>query len=180
MDVEKAKAIIEALLFVSDKPLDIKQITQVLEIEPAIIKQLVARVIKEYKERDGGLEIIEIAGGYEIVTRPEYAPWIKRLFKSQRELRLSRSALETIAIIGYHQPITKAEIEAIRGVNVDGSLRTLLARNLIRIVGRKKLVGRPILYGTTKEFLRCFGLNSLKDLPALNELKDLAYKNNAI
>lgn len=174
MDGDLAKAVIEALLFVSDEPLDIRRIGQVLEIEPAIIKQLVAGLIQEYKERDRGLEIIEIAGGYEIITRPEYAPWIKRLFRFRRESRLSQPALETAAIIGYHQPITKAEIEAIRGVNVDGSLKTLLAKNLVRIVGKKKVVGRPILYGTTKEFLRCFGLVSLKDLPALNELKDLA------
>lgn len=174
MDIEKAKRIIEALLFVANDPLDTKRMAQVLEVEPAIIKQIIAGLVNEYRERDGGVEIIEIAGGYQISTRAEYAPWIKKLYGLRREARLSRPALETLAIIAYRQPIIRVEIEAIRGVTVEGSLKTLLEKSLIRIVGRKKVVGQPLLYGTTKEFLRCFGLVSLKDLPEIDELKNLA------
>ena len=164
--------ILEALLFASPDPLSIPQLQELLEEdEEGIINNL--NCLKELYENNGsGLTIIEVAGGFRMSTRPDLHPWLTRLARV-RPGRLSRPALETVAIIAYRQPVTKAEVEAIRGVAVDGVLRTLIERRLIRIVGRKRDVGRPILYGTSRSFLEYFGFQELSELPSLKEIETL-------
>lgn len=170
MDKAQIKNIIEAMLFVSDKPLFISEIKSVLEgPDTNEIRQIIAELTGEYETQNRALRIKEIAGGYQIVTDPVLAPWLKKLYKTAGADRLSGPSLETLAIIAYKQPATKPEIEAIRGVNVDGVLKTLVERNLVKILGRRETVGRPIIYGTTQEFLQYFGLNSLDELPRLEE-----------
>jgi segregation and condensation protein B len=127
----------------------------------------------EYAAEGRGVQIVEIAGGFQVTTRPDCAPWIKRLEKAKAAAKLSRSSMETLAIIAYKQPLVRSEIEQIRGVDTAGVLHTLLHRKMIRIVGRKDNPGRPIMYGTTKQFLQAFGLKDLADLPALRDIKDL-------
>ncbi|MCD6080529.1 MAG: SMC-Scp complex subunit ScpB [Candidatus Omnitrophica bacterium 4484_49] len=168
-DKQKLKNIIEALLFVSDKPLSLEHIREVVEVEKSEIKSLIEELRQEYLSNHC-FRLREVAGGYQMVTDPEYAQWLRKLFRGGRKEKLSRPALETLAIIAYKQPVTKPEIEHIRGVDADGVVRTLLERGLIRIAGRKNVLGRPILYATTKKFLEYFGLNSLNDLPPLDEL----------
>lgn len=175
LGINRVKGIIEALFFVSSSPLSIKVIGEVLGMEPVFVKRVVDELRMDYEKRDG-LRIIEVAGGYEISTRPEFAPWIERLKGIREKRRLSSSALKTLTIIAYHQPITKGEIEEIRGVCVDGVLRGLLESRLIRIIGRKDAPGRPLLYGTTQEFLRSFGLRSIQDLPRIEEIYGKAIK----
>jgi len=170
MDKNQAKNIIEAMLFVSDKPLFVNEIKGVLEeFEGRDIKDLISCLAKEYEESSRAFGIKEIAGGFQIVTDPMLAPWLKKLYKTSGSDRLRGPSLETLAIIAYKQPVSKPEIEVIRGVNVDGVLKTLIEKNLVRIVGRKETVGRPILYGTSSEFLQYFGLSSLDELPKLEE-----------
>ncbi|MFQ5802110.1 MAG: SMC-Scp complex subunit ScpB [Candidatus Methylomirabilales bacterium] len=165
--------IVEALLFASPDPLSIPQLQELLQEgdKENIIKSL--NELKQlYDNKGSGLTIIEVAGGFRMSTRPDLHPWLGRLARV-RPGRLSRPALETVAIIAYRQPITKAEVEAIRGVTVDGVLRTLIDRGLIRIVGRKREVGRPILYGTSRTFLEYFGFQDLSQLPSLQEIETL-------
>lgn len=173
-DKDKAKAIVEALLFISRRPLSAREIRSILEEFPGIgegtVRSMVEALKTEYAEGGKSFTIVELAGGYQIRTLPEYARWAARLFKGKRRERLSKPALETLAIIAYRQPITRAEIEVIRGVNVDGVMSTLLEKGLIRIRGRKEVVGRPYLYGTSNRFLENFGLKSLDGLPQRNEL----------
>ena len=162
----KIKRIIEALLFVSEEPLSLDALKEITDIkEGRLLRELVEELNQEYKSEGRSFGIRNIAGGYQIYTYPEYAPWIKGMFKSKRETRLSIPALETLAIIAYRQPITRLEVEFIRGVNVEGVLNTLLERGLIKTMGKKDVVGRPIIYGTTKLFLKHFGLNNLDELP---------------
>lgn len=170
MERTQVKNIIEAMLFVSDKPLFLSEIKNVLEGPGAEeIKEVITELAVEYENQTSALRIKEIAGGYQIVTDPVLAPWLKKLYKTAGADRLSGPSLETLAIIAYKQPATKPEIEAIRGVNVDGVLKTLIEKNLVKIMGRRETVGRPIIYGTTQEFLQYFGLNSLEELPKLEE-----------
>ncbi len=170
MEKMQIRNIIEAMLFVSDKPLFLSEIKNVLEGPDANeIKEVIAELAGEYETKTSALRIKEIAGGYQIVTDSVLAPWLKKLYKTAGSDRLSGPSLETLAIIAYKQPATKPEIEAIRGVNVDGVLKTLIEKNLVKIMGRRETVGRPIIYGTTQEFLQYFGLNSLEELPRLEE-----------
>ncbi|MBU3912382.1 MAG: SMC-Scp complex subunit ScpB [Candidatus Omnitrophica bacterium] len=170
MDKTQAKNIIEAMFFVSDKPLFVNEIKGVLEdLDIKEVKEIIAWLAKEYEDTQRAFRLKEIAGGYQIVTDTVFAPWLQKLYKTSGADRLRGPSLETLAIIAYKQPVTKPEIEAIRGVNVDGVLKTIIEKNLIRIAGRKETVGRPILYGTTSEFLQYFGLNSLDELPRLEE-----------
>jgi len=170
MERAQIKNIIEAMLFVSDKPLFLHEIRNVLEDPNANqIRDVINELAKDYETFDRPLRIKEIAGGFQIVTDPVFSPWLKRLYKTAGIDRLSGPSLETLAIIAYKQPASKPEIEAVRGVNVDGVLKTLVEKNLVRILGRKETVGRPIIYGTTQEFLQYFGLNSLDELPKLEE-----------
>lgn len=174
LDQEEMKSMLEAMLFVSHEPLTLDKMAAVLEDVPKpVLKTILQGLQTDYDQPGRGLQIVEIAGGYQCVTRPEYGLIIKRLMKNKTTTKLSRSALETLAIIGYKQPLTRAEIEKIRGVETSGVLRTLLDQKLVRIVGRQDVPGRPILYGTGKHFLQRFGLRSLRDLPPLKEIKEL-------
>lgn len=166
MEYREAKSAIEAMVFASPRPVTAKEIGEILGIDPRSAHVILDDLRKEYDREGRGMQVVYVAGGYQMATRPEHAAYIARLSVGVRQ-RLSRAALETLAMIAYRQPITKAEIERIRGVKVDGVLATLIERGLVRPAGRKKAAGRPILYGTTCEFLRWFGLASLDDLPPL-------------
>ncbi|MBI4435887.1 MAG: SMC-Scp complex subunit ScpB [Candidatus Omnitrophica bacterium] len=167
---EHAQSIIEALLFVSESPVSAEQIGMVLEdLEPSEIRSLIEALKKDYEGSKRSLVIQEVAGGYQMTTNPLYAPWLRKFLKKTRGEKLSGPSLETLAIVAYKQPVTRQEIEFIRGVNVEGVLKSLLEKRLIRIAGRKEIIGRPLLYGTSREFLEYFGLNSLEELPPLEE-----------
>ena len=158
--------IVEALLFASDAPLEAERIRDVLDLENVgAARALVDELRVRYEEASHALTIQEVGGGYRMVTRPELAPWLVRLARARTRVRLSRASLETLAIVGYKQPISRPEVDAIRGVNSEGVLDSLLERRLIRIAGRKEAPGRPFLYETTREFLIAFGLRDLNDLP---------------
>jgi segregation and condensation protein B len=157
---------VEALLFASDSPLEPERIREVLDLADADeARALVESLRTRYEAEARPLAIVEVAGGYRLVTRPELAPWLVRLARSRTRQRLSRPALETLAIVAYRQPVSRPEVDAIRGVNSEGVLDSLLERRLIRIAGRKDAPGRPFLYETTREFLVAFGLRDLDDLP---------------
>lgn len=171
--MEKIKAIIEAMIFASDTPLAPEKIRVVFpEMEKKDIKEIIDQLMSEYNLRDGGILLQEIAGGFQFRTSPELGQWIKKL-KSTKPQSLSPQAMETLAIIAYKQPIVKSEIESIRGVDVGAPLKSLMEKKLIRIVGRKDVPGKPIIYGTTRRFLEVFNLKDLLDLPNLRELKEL-------
>src|SRR5437764_1456 len=166
------KSIIEALIFASPEPLTPKAIYKLLDTEPREdIEAALAELKRDY-ERPGGLQLVEVAGGYQIVTRTDLHEWVRRLFHERTTQKLTVQSLETLAVIAYRQPITALEITEIRGVNTSGVLNTLLERHLIKIVGRKQVVGRPFLYATTKEFLIRFGLNELADLPKVEDMAE--------
>ena len=168
------KGIVEAILFVSGEPLSVDCLQGVVEgVSRAELTGALRALQADYAAEGRGLQVVEIAGGFQITTRPDCAPWIKRLEKAKAGAKLSRSAMETLAIIAYKQPLVRSEIEQIRGVDTAGVLQTLLERRLIRIVGRKDAPGRPIMYSTTKQFLQAFGLRDLSDLPALRDIKEL-------
>ncbi|HEV3063033.1 MAG TPA: SMC-Scp complex subunit ScpB [Vicinamibacterales bacterium] len=166
------KAILEALIFASPEPLTPKQIFKLLETEPKEDVQAAIEQLKRDYDRPGGLQLVEVAGGYQIVTRSDLHEWVRRLFQERTTQRLTVQALETLAVIAYRQPVTALEITEIRGVNTSGVLNTLLERHLIKIVGRKQVVGRPFMYATTKEFLIRFGLNDLTDLPKVEDMAE--------
>ena len=166
------KAILEALIFASPEPLTPKAIFKLLATEPKEDIQAALAQLKLDYERPGGLQLVEVAGGYQIVTRQDLHDWVRRLFNERTTQKLTVQALETLAVIAYRQPITAAEITEVRGVNTSGVLNTLLERHLIKIVGRKQVVGRPFLYSTTKEFLIRFGLNDLADLPKVEDMAE--------
>lgn len=162
---EETKAIIECLLFVAKEPLNLKNLSEILELPPAEVKEIVEALKKDYESAKKGMILKEIARGYQFCTRPEFAPYIEKLYKPQGSYGLSNAALETLAIIAYKQPITRGEIELLRGVKVDRAVASLIGKNLIREAGRKEGPGHPLLFGTTDEFLKYFGLRDLKDLP---------------
>lgn len=163
---ENVKAVMEALLFASDAPLTLEQAKNVLDnLTTEEIRKILERLKIEYDQDNRGMRIVEIAGGFQMSTNPMLAPFLKKLYKSRLKERLSKPALETLAIIAYKQPVTRWEIESLRNVNIDGIIKTLAAKNLIRVAGRKKARGRPRLFGTTRQFLEYFGLKSLGELP---------------
>ncbi len=167
------RGVLEALLFVAEEPLPLLRLQEILADADAATTEAAIRELALSLEDSGrGLMVQEVAGGFRLATRPEAHPWIQRL-QQVKPARLSRAALETLAIIAYKQPITRAEIEAIRGVAVDGVMRTLLERGLIRMLGRKAEAGRPILYGTSAAFLEHFGFKDLGELPSLREIDEL-------
>ena len=171
--MEKIKAVIEALIFASDTPLSPERIRTVFpEVEKTEIKEIIDQLASEYHDRQGGIFLQEVAGGFQFRTNPDLGPWIKKL-KTTKPQSLSPQALETLAIIAYKQPIVKSEIEDIRGVDVGGPLKGLLEKKLVRIVGRKDVPGKPIIYGTTRKFLEVFNLKDIMDLPNIRELKEL-------
>jgi len=166
--------VLEALIFASPQPITPREIAQVMGGVPKEAWKQALEEIREDYARDGrGLQLIEVAGGYQITTRPEYHDWIRELVDPKAPTRLSIQALETLAVIAYKQPATLPEIIELRGVKSGGVLKTLLEKRLIRIVGRKEVVGRPILYGTTKEFLLHFGLKDLAELPKIEEFAEV-------
>lgn len=175
MENHELKPIVEALLFVSGDPISVDRLRDVISgVDKQEIEAALQELKKEYAESNRGLQVIEIAGGYQLSTRIEMAPWIKEMEKVKAASRLSKPGLETLAIIAYKQPATRAEIEMIRGVDAAGVLKTLMERKLVKIVGRKEVVGRPMMYGTTREFLQYFGLSDLTGLPTLKEFSEVA------
>lgn len=173
MEREDIKSILESLLFVADGPLSLQRIAEVLEgVEKAEIRSALDELQAELEATRRGVRLVEVAGGFQMRTAKVNADWLKK-FLGGRPARMSRPTLETLAIIAYRQPITKAEIEAIRGVDVDGVINTLLDRNLIRAVARKDVPGRPFLYGTTPVFLQLFNLKDLTHLPTLKEMEEI-------
>jgi segregation and condensation protein B len=172
MEPRDARNILEALLFITEQPVPLKAFEDLFdgEFPRDILQKMIEEIVSDYQLRGSALELKEIAGGWQFSSRPEFAPWIRKLFKDRLTYRLSASALETLSIIAYKQPITRSEIEEIRGVEVSAVLDTLSERRLIRIAGRRESVGRPLLYGTTPDFLKAFGLKNLEDLPSIESL----------
>ncbi|MCD2500167.1 MULTISPECIES: SMC-Scp complex subunit ScpB [Clostridium] len=168
----KMKSAIEAMLFVSGEPLPAKELMANLEIDNKLILEIINEMMEEYKKEDRGLRLIEINGGYQLVTKEENSDYIQKLLKKNRKHSLSQASIESLAIIAYKQPITRIDIDEIRGVKSESALQRLVERSLIREVGRLEVPGRPILYGTTDEFLRQFGLKNLKELPSLDLYED--------
>ena len=167
------KPIVEALIFASPEPLTPKTLYRLLDGEPKEDVDAALAALRGDYERPGGLQMVEVAGGYQIVTRPELHEWVRKLFHERTTQKLSVQALETLAVIAYKQPVTAAEIAEIRGVTSSGGvLSTLVERRLIKTVGRKQVVGRPFMYATTREFLERFGLSDLSDLPKVEEMSD--------
>jgi segregation and condensation protein B len=172
LDTADLKSLIEGLLFAAPGPLAVDTLARVVEAEPARVEQVLRQLLEEYRRAGRGFVLRQLAEGYQFRTRPEHADWLRRLH-SNRPFRFSRAALEALAIVAYRQPVTRADVEYLRGVDSGGVLKTLLDKRLVRILGKKDIPGRPLLYGTTGEFLEFFGLNSLADLPTLKELSEL-------
>ena len=170
MDEIEIKKVLETILFITDHPLPVERLAQICNLKEKKIENALEELKKDYQERT--LQIMNVAGGYQMATRQDYSLWVRRLYHNRMTVRLSAAALETLSIIAYKQPITRADIELIRGVEVIGPLETLIERRLITAVGRKESVGRPLLYGTSNEFLRQFGLNSLDGLPDISTMID--------
>jgi segregation and condensation protein B len=174
MERDEVKSIVESLLFVAEGPLTLQRFGEVLDgVDKQTIQAVLQALQEEYEAQNRGLRLVEVAGGYQMRTAKDNADWVKK-FLGGRPARMGKATLETLAIIAYRQPITKAEIEAIRGVDVDGVISTLLERNLIRAVARKDVPGRPFLYGTTPEFLQLFKLRDLTHLPTLKEMEEIS------
>lgn len=173
MDKDSLKPVIESLIFASPGAISIQSLCSIIEgAERKAVREAVGELMEDYRARPGGILIEEVAGGYQFRTNPEYGPWVKRLYKVGAQ-RISRAAMEALAIIAYKQPVTRGELESIRGVDSGGVLATLMDKRLIKITGRKEAPGRPVVYGTTKEFLETFELKDLSSLPSLRELEEL-------
>jgi len=171
-EVERVKPVVEALLFASDGPLSLGRLKALLDADPEAIREAIDLLNREYWETGRSFLIVEVAGGFQMATRSQFAPWVRKL-SGRSEARLSKAALEVLAIIAYRQPVTRQEVEAIRGVSSGGVLAGLLQRGLIRITGRSDAPGRPLLYGTTRKFLQTFGLRSLEELPKPEEIEEM-------
>ncbi len=175
MNENELRQVIEGLIFASETPLPLQKIHEILapeDLDKGAIRKTIADLAKFLEENGSALQVVELAGGYRLVTRKEIGGWIKKLNRPKK-VRLSGAALEVLATIAYKQPVTTPEIEAIRGVNSSGVIKTLLERDLIKVAGRMEAVGNPIMYSTTREFLEYFGLRSLKDLPTLKEFQEI-------
>ena len=171
MEDTQLKKVIETLLFITDHPLPVERLAQVCEVKDETRVAAALEALREDYVREGrALRVMEVAGGFQLGTDPDLGFWVRKLYHSRMTVRLSAAALETLTIIAYKQPLTRAEVEAVRGVEVIGPLETLIERKLVTVVGRKETVGRPLLYGTTDEFLRQFGLSSLDALPKLESI----------
>lgn len=173
MEREDVKSILESLLFVADGPMTVQRLTEVIDgTSKDEVRSILEDLNRELQNTRRGIRLVEVAGGFQLRTAKVNADWVKK-FLGGRPARMGRATLETLAIVAYRQPITKAEIEAIRGVDVDGVMTTLLERNLVRSVARKDVPGRPFLYGTTPEFLELFNLKDLTQLPSLKEMEEM-------
>ena len=171
--MEGLKAIIEALIFASEAPLNFDRLADILEdVDKKDVRNCLSQLMEEYRTHTRGFSIVEVAGGYHFRTKNEWSPWIKKL-KRDRPATLSSAVMETLAVIAYRQPVLKAEIDKVRGVDTGGAIKKLLERKLVRIVGRKDVPGKPNIYGTTQRFLEVFNLKDLAELPTLRELKEL-------
>lgn len=164
-------SVVEAVLFASEEPLNAGRLAAIVEVTQGSIREAIARLNGKYESASNAFRIEQIAGGYQMLTLGCFNPWLRKLMRSRSDSKLSPAAVETLAIVAYKQPVMRADIEAIRGVACGEVLRSLMYKGLIRITGRAEVVGRPLLYGTTSRFLEVFGLNSLKDLPKAEELK---------
>lgn len=174
MDDSEKRRVVEAVILGTPEPLSAQRVAAVIPYaKPAKIKKLVEELNAEYIAQGRSFEIIEVAGGYQMRTLPEFAPQLQQI-QPQRPLRLSKASLETLAIVAYKQPVTRGDVEGVRGVDAGAVLRSLLERKLVKLAGHKEVPGRPMLYGTTRRFLEVFGLESLKDLPSLRQLEELA------
>ena len=172
--MDDLKNIIESILFVAEEPLTVDRIKRlVTEADAGDIRDVLQSLSREYEHRQGGFYLREVAGGFQFRTRPDYTEWVKRLLLPKPP-RLSRAALETLAIVAYKQPVIRSDVEHLRGVDCGGVLRVLLERSLIRVLGRKEIPGRPLIYGTTRKFLEVFDLKDLKDLPSPEEIESVA------
>lgn len=180
LDKRNIRSIIESLFFVNERPIEITEICEIINIDKAVIEEAVDELAKEYAQRLSGISIIKVAGGYQMCTSADNELWVKKMYRERGKQKLSVASLETLAIISYKQPITRTEIEAIRGVNIDAVTKHLTDLGLIKIEGRKEVPGRPFLYVTTRKFLEYFGLNSLKDLPKIEDFMVLAKKDNLV
>ena len=172
--VAERAAVIEALIFVSDEPLSVKTIADVLKEDKQVIIEAVAALAQEFNARNGGLQLREVAGGWQLATRPEYHEHVRAFLKTRPSAKLTIASLETLAVIAYRQPVTVPEILEIRGVQSPSAIKTLLDKKLIVAKGRKEAVGRPMMYGTSKEFLMQFGLKDLSELPSVEDFQDLS------
>jgi segregation and condensation protein B len=172
--VAERAAVIEALIFVSDEPLSVKTIADVLKEDKQVIIEAVAALAQEFNARNGGLQLREVAGGWQLATRPEYHEHVRAFLKTRPSAKLTIASLETLAVIAYRQPVTVPEILEIRGVQSPSAIKTLLDKKLIVAKGRKETVGRPMMYGTSKEFLMQFGLKDLSELPSVEDFQDLS------
>ncbi|HEV8199555.1 MAG TPA: SMC-Scp complex subunit ScpB [Candidatus Polarisedimenticolia bacterium] len=174
-ETPKLRSILEALIFAAEEPLTLDDLEELFPGAPKeTLQEALDDVASRWETEDRGLQVLRVAGGYRLTTRPDLGEWVRALFRARNRRRLSGAALETLAIVAYRQPITTPEIQALRGTDPAGVLQTLLDRRLLKVVGRKKVVGKPMLYGTTPEFLTHFGLNTLADLPTLEEFGALA------
>ncbi|MBN2104113.1 SMC-Scp complex subunit ScpB [bacterium] len=171
---DKIKKIVEVLIFASDMPISVKQIQGVMEdAKPRDIEKIIDTLNSEYQQTGRTFTIVQVAGGYQMVSRNSYYQWIRKLFHRKIKSRLSQAALETLSVVAFKQPVSKPEVEAVRGVNCDGVIRTLLERKLVALSGRGEGPGRPLLYKTTDEFLRYFGINDISDLPKPREIEEI-------
>jgi segregation and condensation protein B len=171
---DEMKSILEAILFAASEPISLRQFSQVFSGMPTRhIRQLLIQLRDEYRDTNRSFQLIEIANGFQLCTRPEYHSWIEKFYTRQVRLKLSPSALETLAIVAYKQPVTRSEVAEIRGVNSDSVLNSLIEKGLVRIAGRKPGSGRSLLFATTDEFLQQFGLKDLSELPSLEEIEQL-------
>jgi len=165
------ESVVEAVLFASDEPLPVARLTDIVGTSIKQIRQHIDNLNNKYQANNNAFRIEQIAGGFQMLTLSSYNPWLKKLLRVRSDSKLSPASLETLAIIAYKQPVIRADIESIRGVAVGEIVRSLMYKGLVKIVGRAEVLGRPMLYGTTKKFLEIFGLNTLKDLPKIEELK---------
>ncbi|NLK93645.1 MAG: segregation/condensation protein B [Clostridiales bacterium] len=162
------KSTVEALLFVSGEPLTLRDLAINMDVTPKYLEELMEEMVHDYESEERGIKLISINGGYQFVTKPEHADYIQKLLKKNKRQSLSQASLESLAIVAYKQPITRIDIDEIRGVKSDSAIQRLIEKDLIKEIGRLEVPGRPILYGTTEEFLRQFGLQDLKELPSLD------------
>jgi len=180
MKADEQRRVVEALILASPEPITLARLADIVpHLKPGRAKDLINELNTEYAEQDRAFEIWEVAGGYQIRTRAEFSGYLQQL-RRERPLRLTKATLETLSIIAYKQPATRAEIEDVRGVDSGAVIKTLLERRLVRIAGHKEVPGRPLLYGTSKRFLEVFGLESIKKLPSLRELEDLAREQGVV
>jgi segregation and condensation protein B len=175
-DLESTKGLFEAMLFIAGEPLSLRFFEKKSQLAKDEVRRALEELVNNYRERDGGLLILEVAGGYQIVTNPRFGPQLREIFQNKKKDKLSKSALEVLAIIAYKQPIHIAAIDELRGANSRQHIGPLMKRNLIKPVQRLEMPGRPMAYGTTNEFLKVFGLNSIKDMPKLSEIKEMNFE----